>query len=181
MLGKSLIVAACLCLLSACALPRRCASSVLFDEASPAGFPPDIRYYAANWHALHRRVSRELQRLRRVSPDGKIDVLALSGGGAVGAFGAGALIGLSRRGERPDFQIVTGVSTGALIAPFAFLGSGWDPELADAFSGARGRSLLHHHWLRRLLSPGNYETTPLFKLVNHCVFHAMVNRVSTGS
>lgn len=184
MLHKPLILVVCLGLLSACALPRRDASPMLFDTASPTGFPPDIRYYAANWHALHRRVSLELRRLRRASPDGRINVLALSGGGAVGAFGAGALIGLSRRGERPDFQIVTGVSTGALIAPFAFLGGGWDAELADAFSGARGRSLLHHHWLRRLLSPGDYETTPLFKLVDHYVtfrlLHAVAHQAARG-
>src|SRR5579883_34658 len=157
MLSRSLIIAACLCLLSACALPRRTASPSLFGSASPAGFPSDVRYYAADWHALETRVSSALQRVRSASPDGRINVLALSGGGAVGAFGAGALIGLSHRGERPDFQIVTGISTGALIAPFAFLGSGWDAQLADAFSGERARSLLHHHWLRRLLSPGTYE------------------------
>jgi hypothetical protein len=178
MLNKSLILAVCLCLLSACALPRRAASPVLFGAASPAGFPPDIRYYAADWHALHSRVSQELTVLRRASPDGKINVLALSGGGAVGAFGAGALIGWSRRGDRPDFQIVTGVSTGALIAPFAFLGSRWDPQLADAFSGNRGRDLLHQHWVRRLLSPGHYQAAPLADLVNHYVTFQMLHAVA---
>lgn len=181
MLGKSLILIACLCLLSACALPRRAASPTLFGAARPAGFPSDIRYYAADWHALHKRVSQELERVRRASPDGKINVLALSGGGAVGAFGAGALIGLSRRGERPDFQIVTGVSTGALIAPFAFLGSGWDAQLADAFSGKRARSLLHHHWLRRLLSPGAYEAAPLAELVDHFVTFRLLHAVARES
>lgn len=181
MLTKSLILAACLCLLSACALPRRSASPSLFGAASPAGFPSDIRYYAADWHALDRRVSRALQRVRSASPDGRINVLALSGGGAVGAFGAGALIGLSRRGERPDFQIVTGVSTGALIAPFAFLGSGWDAQLADAFSGERARSLLHQHWLRRLLSPGAYEAAPLAELVDHYVTFRLLHAVARES
>lgn len=181
MLSKSLILAACLCLLSACALPRRTASPILFDAASPAGFPSDIRYYAADWHALDRRVSQALQRVRSASPNGKINVLALSGGGAVGAFGAGALIGLSRRGERPDFQIVTGVSTGALIAPFAFLGSGWDAQLTDAFSGERARSLLHHHWLRRLLSAGDYEAAPLAELVDHYVTFKLLHAVARES
>jgi predicted acylesterase/phospholipase RssA len=181
MLSRSLILAAGLCLLSACALPRRTASPALFDSASPAGFPSTIRYYAADWHALDTRVSLALQRARNASPDGRIDVLALSGGGAVGAFGAGALIGLSRRGERPDFQIVTGVSTGALIAPFAFLGSGWDAQLADAFSGKRARSLLHHHWLRRLLSPGAYKVSPLAELVDHYVTFKLLHAVARES
>jgi predicted acylesterase/phospholipase RssA len=48
-------------------------------------------------------------------------VLALSGGGAGGAFAAGALIGMTRRGDRLQFDVVTGVSAGALVA-FAFLG-----------------------------------------------------------
>lgn len=181
MLTRSLIMAACLCLLSACALPRRTASPTLFGPASPAGFPSDIRYYAADWHALDTRVSLALQRVRSASPDGRINVLALSGGGAVGAFGAGALIGLSRRGERPDFQIVTGVSTGALIAPFAFLGSGWDAQLANAFSGKRARSLQHHHWLRRLLSPGSYEAAPLAELVDHYVTFKLLHAVARES
>ena len=63
-----------------------------------------------------------------------LKLLALSGGGAGGAFGAGALVGLSRAGDRPEFDTVTGVSTGALIAPFAILGSDWDPRLEAAFT-----------------------------------------------
>jgi predicted acylesterase/phospholipase RssA len=54
-----------------------------------------------------------------------VDVLVISGGGDWGAFGAGVLKGWGRvKGEmaRPRFDVVTGVSTGALIAPFAFLG-----------------------------------------------------------
>jgi hypothetical protein len=63
------------------------------------------------------------------------NVLSISGGAAGGAFGAGVLVGLSEVGRRPRFSIVTGVSTGALLAPFAFLGSDWDRQLADAYTG----------------------------------------------
>lgn len=178
MLSKPLILSGCLCLLSACSLPRRDASPTLFAVASPSGYLSDIRYYSADWHNLESRVSQTLQRLRQASPDGRINVLALSGGGAVGAFGAGALIGLSRRGERPDFQVVTGVSTGALIAPFAFLGPEWDAQLADAFSGNRSRSLLHSHWLRGLLRPGAYEATPLAEMVDHYVTFQLLEAVA---
>ena len=52
-----------------------------------------------------------------------IDVLALSGGGAEGAFGAGLLVGWTEAGNRPEFSIISGTSSGALIAPFAFLGA----------------------------------------------------------
>ena len=60
-------------------------------------------------------------------------VLIISGGGGTGAYGAGVLNGWSASGLRPKFKIVTGISTGALTAPFAFLGSDWDEQLADAF------------------------------------------------
>ena len=55
--------------------------------------------------------------------------LAISGGGAEGAYGAGLLVGWSDLGTRPEFTMVTGVSTGALTAPFAFLGKKYDDEL----------------------------------------------------
>lgn len=61
-------------------------------------------------------------------------VLSLSAGAEDGAFGAGALTGLTAGGRRPRFDIVTGVSTGALIAPFAFLGSHHDETLRDIFT-----------------------------------------------
>ena len=60
--------------------------------------------------------------------------LVLSSGGEDGAFGAGLLNGLSAAGKRTDYSVVTGVSTGALIAPFAFAGSHYDDALRDAFT-----------------------------------------------
>lgn len=70
-----------------------------------------------------------------VGPDGHVDMVALSGGGANGAFTAGVMAGWTASGERPDIEIVTGVSTGALAAPFVFLGPEWDDDLADAYLG----------------------------------------------
>ncbi|AWB22931.1 patatin [Methylobacterium currus] len=60
--------------------------------------------------------------------------LALSGGGENGAFAAGLLKGWTRAGTRPDFGVVTGVSTGALIAPFAFVGASQDEALEKAYT-----------------------------------------------
>lgn len=60
--------------------------------------------------------------------------LTLSGGGDNGAFGAGLLVGWSKHGDRPPFKLVTGISTGALIAPFAFLGSKYDDKLTDVYT-----------------------------------------------
>jgi predicted acylesterase/phospholipase RssA len=73
---------------------------------------------------------------------GKRTYLALSGGGADGAFGAGVLNGWTETGTRPVFTIVSGVSTGALIAPFAFLGSGYDATLREVYTSGVAQSLL---------------------------------------
>jgi len=70
------------------------------------------------------------------SARGPLRVLALSGGGANGAFAAGVLTGLTEAGARPEFQIVTGVSAGALAAPFAFLGPRFDQPLRELFTEA---------------------------------------------
>ena len=68
-----------------------------------------------------------------------LNYLALSGGGHSGAFGAGVLNGWSEAGTRPQFNIVTGVSTGAIIAPFAFLGSDYDGVLREVYTQYRTR------------------------------------------
>ena len=61
-------------------------------------------------------------------------LLAISGGGANGAYGAGLLKGWSKEGSRPVFKVITGVSTGAIIAPFAFLGKEYDDELEKVYT-----------------------------------------------
>jgi predicted acylesterase/phospholipase RssA len=60
--------------------------------------------------------------------------LVLSSGGEDGAFGAGLLNGLNASGKRPEYSVVTGVSAGSLIAPFAFAGAAYDEALRDAFT-----------------------------------------------
>ncbi|WP_024507539.1 patatin-like phospholipase family protein [Bradyrhizobium sp. ARR65] len=68
--------------------------------------------------------------------------LALSGGGADGAYGAGVLAGWTAAGTRPTFTIVSGVSTGALIAPFAFLGPQYDDTLREVYTSGIAETLL---------------------------------------
>ena len=68
--------------------------------------------------------------------------LALSGGGGNGAYGAGILNGWTQSGTRPAFNAVSGVSTGALIAPFAFLGSAYDTTVRDIYTGGEAEALV---------------------------------------
>jgi hypothetical protein len=77
--------------------------------------------------------------------------LAVSGGGSAGAFGSGILNGWSKEGSRPKFKIVTGVSTGALIAPFAFLGSSYDERLKEAYTTIDASKVFVAHGLLSLL------------------------------
>lgn len=91
----------------------------------------------------------------------KGDWLMLSGGGADGAFGAGILTGWTALGTRPDFDVVTGVSAGALMAPFVFLGPRFDERLAkdstsltsaDVFEIGGAKDAMFDTWpLRKLL------------------------------
>src|SRR5882762_10566466 len=97
------------------------------------------------------------------------------------AFGAGALVGWSRTGTRPDFQVVTGVSAGALLAPLAFLGPRWDATITDAFSGGRTQHLLQPRWIRALLGASVYRGEPLVKLVDHYVTDELLRAVAAES
>jgi hypothetical protein len=97
----------------------------------------------------------------RLLPQASGPWLAISGGGSDGAFGGGVLTGWSQAGNRPEFTVVTGASIGALIAPYAFLGSAYDEELrknfttitaADIFEDRMTRESLFDYWpLRRLI------------------------------
>jgi predicted acylesterase/phospholipase RssA len=88
--------------------------------------------------------------------------LILSTGGSDGAFGAGLLNGLSAAGNRPDYAVVTGVSTGALMAPFAFAGAKYDEALRDAYTkitsadifevGSTGESFIDSWPLKELIA-----------------------------
>ncbi len=76
----------------------------------------------------------------------KPTMLAISGGGAGGAFTVGILSAWSELGTRPRFEVVKGVSTGALIAPFAFLGSEYDDELRQLYLSGETRGLIDIEW-----------------------------------
>jgi hypothetical protein len=103
---------------------------------------------------------------RRASTQRTFDVLALSGGGSNGAYGAGVLAGWTKRGERPEFDIVTGVSTGALTAPFAFLGPSWDDRLTEAYTGKAAGKILKPRGLGMLFHPSVYSAAGLRELVD---------------
>ncbi|MFC1515241.1 patatin-like phospholipase family protein [Thermodesulfobacteriota bacterium] len=90
--------------------------------------------------------------------------LAISGGGPNGAFGAGLLMGWSERGDRPEFSMVTGVSTGALTAPFAFLGSDYDAQLKEVYTTLSTKDIVKTRQLLEILwGDAATSTKPLRK------------------
>jgi predicted acylesterase/phospholipase RssA len=108
------------------------------------------------------------------------DALALSGGGATGAFGAGFLNGWTQTGTRPGFKIVTGISTGALIAPLAFLGSDYDEQLKTVFTTVDSESILERLSLFSILfrSESLATTEPLKKLVESNYSDEFIRKVA---
>lgn len=122
-------------------------------------------------------------RLSLPQPDASDDafnILAVSGGAAGGAFGAGLLIGLTRSGHRPTFGIVTGVSTGALIAPFAFLGAAWDDRLTEAYTGGYASRLLTLRSFTSGMDGGVFRKNGLEALISRFIDEPMLTAIAAA-
>ena len=164
-------------LIGCTALPRRDAPPTLVSSATPVDFPAEVRFLSTDRASVETRSTAALQRLRSSSKDGMLRALVLSGGGAGGAFGAGALVGLGRRQERPQYDVVTGVSAGALIAPFAFLGPEWDSELTEAFTSGRGEQMTVRGLLK-LPFGASRRSAALTALVDHYISPELIKAVA---
>ena len=100
---------------------------------------PEARFWGDEWprwsiekfENAENLTDRSLRKSFPATYKTRHNYLAISGGGANGAFGAGLLAGWSATGTRPEFTMVTGISTGALSAPFAFLGEKYDAQMRD--------------------------------------------------
>jgi hypothetical protein len=116
-----------------------------------------------------------------IGPGGEhvYNYLAVSGGGSDGAFGAGLLNGWTESGSRPRFKIVTGVSTGALIAPFAFLGSDYDDELKASYTTIDSSKIFILHGILPLLwSESVASTAPLRQLIGTYINEKVLDAVA---
>jgi len=105
--------------------------------------------------------------------------LALSGGGDDGAFGAGLLCGWTVAGTRPEFKLVTGISTGALLAPFAFLGPKYDAQLREVYTRSTPRDILEpRSILAAVFSDALADNAPLGRLVQKHVNEDMLKEIA---
>jgi hypothetical protein len=136
----------------ACAPRRNCVpAEVKSRDLIDLSLPPDA--HAPVSPSLIREVAEEFHRCgaARVPPAARpYHVLALSGGGLYGAFGVGILMGWTEAGTRPPFDVVTGISTGGLIATFALLGPEYDSVLGLYAAGVDIRDVLRRRSLLRI-------------------------------
>ena len=178
---------AVLLLLSACGTPSRI-SAVPDGQTTRATIPniPNARYWADADPAPFLRdalaaVEREKAYLAEVGHQGPlppVNFLAVSGGGDNGAFGAGLLVGWSKAGNRPEFKGVTGISTGALIAPFAFLGEDYDDELQAVYTTvAPGDIYEPRGLLAALIDDALADSAPLLETVTRYADEEMLRRI----
>jgi len=121
--------------IAACALPRAEFTAAQQEEAQVPGFP-HVRAFA---DSPAKPLGTEPAKF---AAQKEFSLLALSGGGADGAFGAGVLNGWTVSRQRPEFTVVTGASTGALMAPFAFLGPDYDDAMKEMYTGGYAQQLV---------------------------------------
>ncbi len=106
-------------------------------------------------------------------------VLAVSAGGPKGAYGAGFLVGWSREGSRPLFKIITGVSSGAIIACYAFLGKDYDGQLEKFFTTISTKDIMKQNNLFSILFGNSFMSpAPLVKKVSAIVDEKLIEKVA---
>lgn len=177
-----------LLLVQGCATPTRLAA-VPAPDTSRAEIPgiPNARYWVTSdiepfirdALAAAQREQAYLARTGHQGPLPPVNFLAISGGGDDGAFGAGLLVGWTASGTRPEFKGVTGVSTGALIAPFAFLGSEEDDALREVYTMIGPQNILKpRSLLAALTDDGLADNSPLFELISRHINAEFLARIA---
>ena len=190
--GLRLIVLAAVSATAGCAGParQRAVPTELQDRAVIGGLSPAVRTWgaAANpefQEALLESVRRERKFLRSSGQTGPLppaEFLAISGGGANGAFTAGLLNGWTAAGNRPRFKAVTGISTGALIAPFAFLGPAYDETLRKFYTGVTTKDILTKRSMLAALSDDALaDNAPLRRMIAGLVDQKLLDAIAAES
>ena len=168
---------------------RDIAPQVALNQASLLGIESSrIRFWGDAVPAdLERFVTEDRTRRQRAIKAGLApklgtdeNILVLSGGGSDGAFGAGLLNGWTKAGTRPKFQVVTGVSTGALIAPFAFLGAKKDHLIREFYTTHETKDLIQPTILAGLLGgQAISDSAPLANLITKYLDKATFRMIAT--
>lgn len=192
MLGKNLMISynftirflllVSIAILGGCAsLSREHAVPPELHGQEQIGNMPGVRYQALSKAGIEKILNDIKESTEAKKGSSKSDIanyLSISGGGDNGAFGAGLLTGWTAHGDRPTFDLVTGVSTGALIAPFAYLGSEYDPVLKAVYTETQPSDIfLERGLLGALFGEAMGDTTPLFRLITKYIDADLLKKI----
>ncbi len=187
-LNPGLILIGAALILSGCSLPvRQSAVPQAWSEKAEVAGLPGVRYMVRSEMSAFTRDGieayfREVAYRKASGQTGPLPpaiFLALSGGGDDGAFGAGVLCGWTAAGDRPEFKVVTGISTGALIAPFAFLGPKYDSVLRAVYTRSTPGDILEERsFLAAVFDDALADNAPLERLLNKYVTEDMLKEIA---
>jgi len=177
-----------LLLLQGCSLPERL-NAVPKDIEASAEIPgmPGVRYWQVSdlerlTEAAIKSYQEQAEAWKAAGNKGPLPpayFLAISGGGENGAYGAGLLNGWTENGTRPEFGLVTGVSTGALTAPFAFLGSAYDQQLKEVYTTISAKDVLEERGIfAAIWNDAMADNAPLQNLVAKYVNEDMLAAIA---
>jgi len=142
---------------------------------------PDARFYVSETkQILNLAVKASQRRNLARGVTATRHFLAISGGGDDGAFGAGLLVGWSDRGDRPEFDVVTGVSTGSLSAPFVFLGRAYDPQLKAVYTETNANDVFQKNvpLISALTGDSLTSNAPLRAMIERHLDDEMIRRIA---
>lgn len=168
---KWLPVMAVIAITGCASLPERNPVPVEYTNHTSIAGISEARFWADEWPTFSKdrfesSSDADLQERYPAIYNKPHNYLAISGGGANGAYGAGVLYGWSESGTRPEFTMVTGISTGALTAPFAFLGSDYDDELKNVYTTITTKDVAKKRGLiDSIFGESIYNTEPLKKTI----------------
>jgi predicted acylesterase/phospholipase RssA len=153
------------------------------DIALAATYPgyENIRYWGdeAPRDVEARIAARKVGWQNRTDRPKTLNILAISGGGENGAFGAGLLNGWTETGKRPEFEVVTGISTGALSAPFAFMGPAYDRQLMEVYTTTDASKVFKKTFLAGALGGSSFtDSTPLQKTIESYATADLLNKIA---
>lgn len=150
-----------------------------YERFYPSAASPEVRQYEDGGRESLETLQAQLRPTLAQVPGGRgLNILALSGGGQHGAYGAGVLNGWTVSGNRPDFDIVTGISTGSLIAPFAFLGSDYDARLRRFYTQTTTRDVARLDVAGAIFGRGFLgKTTPLRAAIERELSDDLIRRI----
>ncbi|MBY5934949.1 patatin-like phospholipase family protein [Tateyamaria omphalii] len=176
------VLMACVLILAGCGVHDRALltpDAATYEGFEPVGVPYAVRAFGDLSGPQNAGIVDDLTAaLRQRGNSNGLNILALSGGGPDGAYGAGVLNGWTATGQRPEFDIVTGISTGAIIAPFAFLGPDYDGSLTRFYTTTDTTRIARFRILPAVISGGALaDNAPLARAIEEELTDAHIRRI----